>query len=845
MMKDKIEAQIKAPANSPYILQGNAAFALGVIHAGYHAATGYAGTPSTEVIDKTLAFAQDSMKVGWSVNEAVAVSTGVGHAIAGFDSLVTMKIPGVFQAADAITTSAFFSGKSGALVIFAATDYAPSSTQHVIDPRYFFASTRLPVLQPRNHQEMYDIARTAADMSRNYHTPVIVLASGILSHSEALIRTKESRIIEPMELPDTLHEWMLLPSIARKNYNKATQKRIPSIQVWAETSELITETTGKDEWGIIVCGNTEGTVREVLSSLNLDPSILSIGITNPIPKKRIGQFAEKISNNIFVIEDGDRYLEEKIRLMGIEAIGKNEGSVLTLWTPEDVIQLLSKQLDLPPIQKPNTIELEPLPRPPSICPGCSYKAFALSVAKLKKRKKIYAAFGDIGCSTLLFYNNALDTVSCMGASDSMRQGFVLSRPEMAHKVISVIGDSTECHSGLDGTRNAIFRNIPGVKVILDNYSTAMTGGQPSPSSKANLEGRPNNFSLKEAVEAEGGRTIVVDAFDVKGVDNSLKKALKLAEEKIYTTLILEGDCIHDVERNKLERNLEFNYDNCKNCDLCNICPGIETDDSKTPHFTSMCSNCSSNNQVCVQRCPFDAISIIADNGKSENDFQHIDIPKFTEPVEIDKNKLPESLKIAIRGIGGQGNIFFGKVLSEVALRTPYADAHIIKGDTLGMARLGGSVISTFSCGNAYSPILAPNSADVLVVMEASEVLRPRFLELLKPNGSIIMNEYSALPINAHKEEYPDIESIRKVLDGYKIISVDANQIAIDMNDKRAMTANVIIVGLLSTIEPFNHIPSEIWQAAILELSPNNLIKSMNLTAYSKGRNWINKQTVAL
>jgi indolepyruvate ferredoxin oxidoreductase alpha subunit len=176
----KLQAQIEASPGTAYILQGNAAFSLGVIHAGYHAATGYAGTPSTEVIDRTLAYAQDYMKVGWSVNEAVAVSTGLGHAMAGCDALVTMKIPGVFQAADAITTSAFFKGKAGALVIFAVTDYVPSSTQHVIDSRYFFSSSRLPVLEPRNHQEMYDIARTAADISRDFNTPVIILASGML-----------------------------------------------------------------------------------------------------------------------------------------------------------------------------------------------------------------------------------------------------------------------------------------------------------------------------------------------------------------------------------------------------------------------------------------------------------------------------------------------------------------------------------------------------------------------------------------------------------------------------------------------------------------------------------------
>ncbi|MDP6033941.1 MAG: 2-oxoacid:acceptor oxidoreductase family protein, partial [Candidatus Marinimicrobia bacterium] len=331
------------------------------------------------------------------------------------------------------------------------------------------------------------------------------------------------------------------------------------------------------------------------------------------------------------------------------------------------------------------------------------------------------------------------------------------------------------------------------------------------------------------------RTVVVDAYDVKEVDKALKEALKLAEDKVYTTLILEGECIHNIEKSKFVRDLEFDYDNCKNCDLCNICPGIETDNDKTPSFTSMCSNCASNNQVCLQRCPFDAIKLINENGKQKNDVPLIEIPQFTKPVKVDKSKLPESLKIAIRGIGGQGNLFFGKVLTDVAMKTPYADTHIIKGDTLGMAQLGGSVISTFSCGKVFSSNLAPHSADVLVVMEQSEVLRPGFLELLKPDGIIILNEYSALPINAKKEEYPEIESIQNVLDQYKIINVNAHQIALDMNDSSGISTNVIIIGLLSKINPFSQIPNEIWQEAILELSPNDLIKTINLSGYNQGR----------
>ncbi len=838
----KFKEIVNAQAGSKFILQGNTAFALGVVHAGIHAATGYPGTPSTEVIDKALAFVQDRIKVGWSVNEAVAVSVGVGHATAGYDAVVTMKIPGVFQAADAISTSAFFTGKAGALVIFAVTDYVPSSTQHVIDSRYFFASSRLPVLEPRNHQELYDIPHIAADMSRKFNTPVIVLASGILAHSEALIVTKPQREVSPVELPDNLKEWMLLPVIARTNYNKVTQQRIPAIKEWCEDSELINETYGIDDWGIIVSGESEIIVREALKFVNADPSILSLAISYPIPSKRITEFARKIKGKLLVIEDGYRFLEERIRLLNIKIVGKDEDSIITNWSPDEVLEFLSAHIDINYNSQKRHINIKPILRPPSICPGCSYKPLALAVGRLKRKKKIYASFGDIGCSTLLYFFDALDTVSCMGASDSIRQGFVMSRPEMVNKVISIIGDSTECHSGLDSTRNAVFRNVPGVKIILDNRITAMTGGQPAPSSDVNLEGKHNKFNLKRAIEAEGGRTLNIDAYNTEEIEKELEESLKLAEESIYTTLILEGTCIHEVESEGLLRKIEIDYDKCKNCDLCNICPGIVLDEDRTPQFTSLCTNCGSGIPVCLQRCPFDAIVYTNEKEEKETLLPKIPDAKPIKVVTVNKDVLPESLGVAIRGIGGQGNLFFGKVLSEVALGTPYSDTHIVKGDTHGMAQLGGPVISTFNCGKVYSPVPAPNSIDVLVVMEIGEVLRPGFIELLKPEGTIIFNNFKALPVNAKQEDYPDVKEIEKALADYNIVKIDAYKVSLGLGDTMGRSANVVVLGLLSTIKPFSLIPEEIWLEALMLLSGNQITRAVNCLAFNEGRKSLIEQT---
>ncbi|MBU1652555.1 2-oxoacid:acceptor oxidoreductase family protein, partial [bacterium] len=168
------------------------------------------------------------------------------------------------------------------------------------------------------------------------------------------------------------------------------------------------------------------------------------------------------------------------------------------------------------------------------------------------------------------------------------------------------------------------------------------------------------------------------------------------------------------------------------------------------------------------------------------------------------------------------------------------DTHIVKGETHGMAQLGGPVISTFSCGDVYSPVLTPNSADVLVVMEISEVLRPGFIEQLKPGGTVIINDFTALPVNVKKEDYPLLEDIEELLSGYNIVKIDANNLALQIGDKLGRTSNVIVIGLLSTIKPFSNIPEAIWQAAIQAVSPNDFAKSINMLAFATGRNFASR-----
>jgi len=264
-----------------------------------------------------------------------------------------------------------------------------------------------------------------------------------------------------------------------------------------------------------------------------------------------------------------------------------------------------------------------------------------------------------------------------------------------------------------------------------------------------------------------------------------------------------------------------------------MCQGIEFDEDKWPHFTQLCTNCAGQGQVCMQVCPFGAIELIEEDVKAK--MPEIPDVKASEKSEIDPELLPDALRVAVRGIGGQGNLFFGKVLAEVALNSPYRDIHIVKGDTHGMAQLGGPVISTFGCGNVHSPVLMPKTADVIVVMEKSEVLREGFLDLLKEGGTVILNSYKALPPRVSIHDYPKDSDIEAVIEGYNVIRIDAESVAKSFGDEQGRTSNVIVLGLLSTIDPFDKIPAGVWTEALRKLSPNELIYKANITAFNGGR----------
>ena len=645
---------------------------------------------------------------------------------------------------------------------------------------------------------------------------MVILASGALCHSEGLVRMNPLQKREPAEMDGDLRRFNSLPGIARKNYDKVQQVRMAGLEEMVERSPYNRWIKGAGKTGIITSGANTVYAREVREAFGLDVDILSLGFTNPLPRELIRSFREGIAGDIVVIDDGYRYLQEELAILGIATSGKKMFNTCTEYSPA----LVANRLGLATAQQPAATPLPaPVNRPPMICPGCPYRLFAETLSTMKRRGRLAAIFGDIGCNALLYFLGAMDTGVAMGASEAKRAGYVLSRPEMADKVISVLGDSTECHSGMDATRNTVFRHVPGVKVVLDNYWTAMTGGQPAPTSPVNLAGDANTFDLVAALAATGTPTVAVNAYDRIELQKALRQAFKEAAGGAFTTLVVRGGCLKKLPPAKLHVRLKIDEEKCDKCYACMICPGIEVGPEGFPRFTNLCSGCGGQGFSCMQMCPFKAmVPLTADDSPARQASQLAAPPALAEAT-VARDRLPARLGLAIRGVGGQGNLFFGRVLTQVAFLAGYGEDNIVKGETHGMAQMGGPVISTFACGRVHSPVLLPREADCLIVMEVSELLRPGFLDMLRPGGTILVARTVMVPQGMKAEDYPSLEAIRPHLAPWRVVEVDVLSAAVELGDASGRSANVVMMGGLSTIEPFAAIPEGIWLKALAEVTP--------------------------
>jgi len=460
------------------LLLGDEAIAQGALDAGLSGIYAYPGTPSTEItefVQHSKQAKQDNIHSTWSANEKTAMESALGMSYAGKRSMVCMKHVGLNVAADPFVNSAI-TGANGGLIIVAADDPSMHSSQNEQDSRFFGKFAMVPVLEPLNQQEAYDMVHYGFDFSERYKIPIMLRITTRLAHSRAGVKRRDSRKKNDLKLPEDLRQFVLLPAIARKRYRNLLKAQ-DLFEQESETSSFNQYIDGPDKsLGIIVCGIAYNYLLENYPDRHVPHPVLKIG-QYPLPKKMIERLYEECKE-ILVLEDGYPIVEESLKGLlgkGLKIKGRLDGTV-----PRD--GELNPNIVAVSLGMKDTYGL-PVPslmvgRPPSLCSGCphidSFKALNEVLKVLPKGR----VFSDIGCYTLgaLKPYEAINSCVDMGASITMAKG---AADAGLVPSVAVIGDSTFTHSGMTGLLDAVNDKSPITIFILDNGTTAMTGGQDS------------------------------------------------------------------------------------------------------------------------------------------------------------------------------------------------------------------------------------------------------------------------------------------------------------------------------------------------------------------------------
>ncbi len=588
------------------LLMGNEAIALGAIKAGVRVVCGYPGTPSSEVLETVAKNNDGSIYVEWSVNEKTAMEVAAGAAYSGARAMVTMKQVGLNVASDPLMSLAYI-GVKGGLVIVAADDPGPLSSQTEQDTRHFAKFANLPVLDPSTPEEAYEMIQAAFDLSEQVGLPVILRPTTRICHACSSIDVSGSR---EEHIPSGFEKdprWVIFPQLSYKRHIEIEKLQTALSLIFSKSP--FNRVSGKGALGIAGSGIAWSYALDVIRDLDLDIKTFKVGTPYPFPAKLAESFLDGLSA-VLVLEELDPVVEEALleiaanKGLKIGILGKKTGN--TPYAGEFSYEIVHKAIsEFSGLQSHDTDEpaIPPLPsRPPVLCAGCPHRASFYAVKKAMKGQK--AVFtGDIGCYTLGNAKplNMVDTCLCMGASISVAQG--IKRVEPDTRLFAFIGDSTFFHTGIPGVINAVYNQTDIVIVVLDNGTTAMTGHQPHPGTARTMMGNiSEKIDIEALLKSVGVKWVrKINPFDHKAAVSAVKEA---SEVKGVSAIIFESPCIALAKK---PGAFEADPGKCRACGMCVReigCPAMVLGkDKKVRIEPSACYACG----LCVSICPFGAI----------------------------------------------------------------------------------------------------------------------------------------------------------------------------------------------------------------------------------------------
>ncbi len=572
------------------IMLGNEAIARGAYEAGVKVSAAYPGTPSTEISEQIVKY-KDNIYAEWSPNEKVATEVAIGASVSGVRAMACMKHVGLNVASDPLYTVSYM-GVNGGLVLVVADDPGLYSSQNEQDTRMVARAAQVPVLEPSDSMEAKEFMKAAYEISEAFDRPVIFRITTRLAHSQGLVELCDREEVEDKPYIKDIRKTVMMPGNAKLRHVEIEKRNLELAEA-ANTLAINTVEINDTKIGVITSGIPYQYVKEALPNA----SVLKLGMVNPLPRKLITEFAEKV-DTLYIVEELDPVIEEQVKSWGIKAIGKEIFTVQGEYSANMIRKAIAKEeLDV------KTPAAAPL-RPPILCPGCPHRSVYYVLNKLK----LHAA-GDIGCYTLgaVAPLSVVDTTICMGASISSLHGMEKAKgKEYIKDWVAVIGDSTFLHTGVNSLMNMVYNKATGTVMILDNSTTGMTGHQDHAATGKTLLGEPTYaIDIPVLCRTMGVKHVIeVNAFDIATLEKVVKE--EVARDEV-SVIITKTPCVL-LDKSKKPVYIAHS-DKCKKCGMCMKpgCPAMTKNADGTIHIDdTMCTGCG----LCKTLCKFDAIGLV-------------------------------------------------------------------------------------------------------------------------------------------------------------------------------------------------------------------------------------------
>ncbi|MZQ96088.1 MAG: indolepyruvate ferredoxin oxidoreductase [Acidaminobacter sp.] len=611
-------------------MTGNEAAARGFYEAGGLVASSYPGSPTVELLEAVRAYSPE-VYAEFSVNEKVALEVGIGASFTGARAMVSMKHVGVNIAMDPLMTFTQTPIQGGFLLV-SGEDPGMASSQNEQDNRVLGKFANMAILDPGSSQEAKDFAKLGFSLSEDYGLPVMLRMTSRVCHSRGPVEELErevrdisgfSKIPEDFGMvpPNTFPKQFEMKKRIERLTEDASGWDINFLEVWEEDGRNSVQRLAPIDPQFLSPHKTliitSGLLYYNLKELEAPVDIYKLGMVYPLPIEALRSLAEDYEQ-VLVLEELTPFIENELKIHGIACEGKKYFSFTGELHTELIEAGLVKAGVLKAANYETAGEVDTVARISMFCAGCPHRP----VFDILKKIKI-SVIGDIGCYSLAVLEplHMLNTIISMGATIGIMKGMskALSLSGKAEPLVSVIGDGTFFHSGMTGALNLLHQLDPAANltlIILNNGTTAMTGGQMTATSGSYTKDWDMNTSIPELLKAMGfPRVRVVDQFDYKGAKAAIEEELKFEGLSIVMTT-------RPCALNFKIREPYFVVDpqiciGCRSCVKTNCPPivmkaynGIEK--LKSSIDPDLCVGCS----VCSQVCPVSAISRVGDKGRN-------------------------------------------------------------------------------------------------------------------------------------------------------------------------------------------------------------------------------------